>query len=164
MTALFAYRRLASHVLASIVLLLAAAMTTPARAIDTVSVPLDQAILTSMPDTAATLVIGNPLIADVTVRPGGLLIVTGRSFGMTNLLVLDSSGAVLSERYIEVIRPRDEMVVVYRGVERESYSCMPDCQPRAVLGDSTKSFTDTLGLSIARANAALAAAASSKPK
>ena len=164
MTALFAYRRLASHVLASIVLLLAVAMTTPARAIDTISVPLDQALITSMPDSVATLVIGNPLIADVTVRPGGLLIVTGKAYGMTNLIVLDSSGAVLSERYIEVTRPRDEIVVVYKGVDRESYSCSPDCQPRMVLGDSAQFFASTLALSTARTKEALTQAALSKPR
>jgi hypothetical protein len=88
-------------------------------------------------------VIGNPVIADVNVRPGGLLVITGKAYGMTNLIVLDGSGAVLSERYIEVTGPRDEVVVVYRGVNRETYSCAPDCNPRITLGDAPLFFSQT---------------------
>jgi putative type II/III system pilus formation protein len=159
MTVLFAYRRSASQALAAIVLLLAAVASTPARAIDTITVALDQATITKMPDSVSTLVIGNPVIADVTVRPGGLLVVTGKAYGVTNLIVLDGSGAVLSERYIEVTGPRDELVVVYRGVNRESYSCAPDCQPRIVLGDAPQFFSQTAGQTGERTTQALGQAA-----
>jgi Flp pilus assembly secretin CpaC len=159
MTALFAYRRVASHTLASIALLVAAAMTTPAHAIDTISIAVDQATITKMPDSVSTLVIGNPIIADVTIRPGGLLIVTGKAYGVTNLIALDGSGAVLSERYIEVTGPRDEVMVVYRGLARESYSCTPECQPRMVLGDDMRYFGQTMGQSSDRTKEAIAQAA-----
>lgn len=159
MTALFAYRRLASHALASIALLAAAAMATPAHAIDTISIAVDQATITKMPESVSTLVIGNPIIADVTVRPGGLLVVTGKAYGVTNLIALDPSGAVLSERFIEVTAPRDEVLTVYRGINRESYSCVPDCQPRIVLGDAPQYFGQTLGQSGDRTKEAIAQAA-----
>lgn len=103
--------------------------------------------------------IGNPIIADVTSRPGGLLVITGKAYGTTNLIVLDPSGAVLSERYIEVTGPREETVVLYRGVDRESYNCAPECQPRAVLGDSLMFFARTLGASSLRTKEALDQAA-----
>jgi putative type II/III system pilus formation protein len=159
MTALFAYRRLASQALAAIVLLLAAIASTPARAIDTITVALDQATITKMPDSVSTLVIGNPVIADVTVRPGGLLVITGKAYGVTNLIVLDGSGAVLSERYIEVTGPRDEMVTVYRGANRESYSCNPECQPRIMLGDAPQFFGQTAAQTGERTSQALGQAA-----
>jgi Flp pilus assembly secretin CpaC len=159
MTALFAYRRLASRALASIALLVAAAMATPAHAIDTISIAVDQATITKMPESVSTLVIGNPIIADVTVRPGGLLVVTGKAYGVTNLIALDPSGAVLSERFIEVTAPRDEVLTVYRGTNRESYSCVPDCQPRIVLGDTPQFFSITLGESIVRTKEAISQAA-----
>ena len=145
MTALFAYRRLPSILAyASIALLIAAAMTTRARAADTLTVAVDQATITKMPDNVTTLVIGNPLIADVTVQPGGLLIVTGKGYGTTNLIALDRSGAVLTERNIQVLGPQDQIVYVYRGVNRESFSCTPDCEPRITLGDSPAFFDPTL--------------------
>jgi hypothetical protein len=163
MTVPFAYRRIAGPALASIALLLAALTTTPAHAIDTISIAVDQATITKMPDSVSTLVIGNPIIADVTVRPGGLLIVTGKAYGVTNLIALDASGAVLSERYIEVTGPRDEVVVVYRGANRESYSCTPDCQPRIVLGDAPQFFGQTMAQSSTRTKEAIEQAALHQP-
>ena len=41
--------------------------------------------------------------------------------------------------------PTDRLVTVYRGVERESYSCMPVCQRRVTLGDSDNYFNTTIG-------------------
>ena len=146
MTALYAYRRLPSILFcASIALLLATAMTRPARAADTLTVAVDQATITKMPDNVTTLVIGNPLIADVTVQPGGLLVVTGKGYGTTNLIALDRSGAVLTERTIQVLGPQDQIVYVYRGANRESFSCTPDCEPRITLGDSAGFFDQTIG-------------------
>jgi Pilus formation protein N terminal region len=145
MTALFAYRRLSPvQALACGTVLLVAVMTAPARAADTIMVAVDQATITRMPDNVSTLVIGNPLIADVTVQPGGILVVTGKGFGMTNLIALDRSGAVLAERNIQVIGAQDQVVYVYRGVNRETYSCEPECEPRITLGDSAQYFGDTL--------------------
>ena len=66
---------------------------------------------------------------------------------------------MLSERYIEVTRPRDEVVVVYRGIDRESYSCTPDCQPRIMLGDAPQFFGQTIGQSTDRTSQALGQAA-----
>jgi Flp pilus assembly secretin CpaC len=144
MTALFAYRRRpALQSLARNAVLLAALATAPAHAADTITVLLDQATISKIPEHVATLVIGNPLIADVTVQPGGLLVITGKGYGTTNLIALDRSGAVLTERNVEVLAPQDQ-VVVYRGPARESYSCAPECQPRIMVGDASAFFNETL--------------------
>jgi Flp pilus assembly secretin CpaC len=37
---------------------------------------------------AAEVIIGNPTIADVSVQGGNLLVVTGKSFGVTNIISL----------------------------------------------------------------------------
>lgn len=163
MTALFAYRRPSFLLsLAPVAVLLAAAVMAPARAADTITVAVDQATITKMPEHVSTLVIGNPLIADVTVQPGGLLVVTGKGYGTTNLIALDRSGAVLSERNIEVIGPQDRVVFVYRGLSRESYSCASECEPRITLGDAPAYFNETLlqtGNRAARAQGQAAATA-----
>ena len=41
--------------------------------------------------------IGNPLIADASVQPGGIMVVTGKGYGVTNLVALDRDGATLME-------------------------------------------------------------------
>jgi hypothetical protein len=81
----------------------------------------------------------------VTVQPGGFLVITGKGFGTTNMIALDRTGAVLSEHNIEVLGPNaSNIVVVYRGVNRESYSCAPECERRITLGDSTEFFEQTM--------------------
>ena len=136
------------HLLATA--LMAMAVATPAAADpatpwpDRILVFMDQARLVQLPERAANVVIGNPLIADATVQPGGVVVVTAKSYGTTNLVALDRAGTTLSEVPIQVIGPGDAVVVVYRGVERESYSCAPVCERRITLGDSATFFTANL--------------------
>jgi hypothetical protein len=128
-----------------------------AMADEPIAVKLDQAKVIKLPDRATTVVIGNPLIADLSIQPGGLAVVTGKSFGATNVLVMDKSGAILTEQNILVQGPADPTVVVYRGVDRETYSCTPQCSPRLTLGDELKYFTDTIGEITTRNSQSMAA-------
>jgi hypothetical protein len=129
------------------------------RADDTIVVHLDEAMVVKLPDRATTVVIGNPLIADISVQPGGLAVVTGKSYGATNIIIMDKSGAVLTEHNVEVQGPTDKIVVVYRGINRATYSCTPECAARITLGDQTEFFTDTLARMSARNAQSLAAGA-----
>jgi Flp pilus assembly secretin CpaC len=47
---------------------------------DRIVVFMDQARLVQLPERAANVVIGNPLIADVSIQPGGLTVITGKSY------------------------------------------------------------------------------------
>jgi Flp pilus assembly secretin CpaC len=111
---------------------------------DTVAVNVDQAKLVKLPGRVATIVVGNPLIADVTLQPGGIMVVTGKGYGATNFIAMDRSGEILVDRVIQVEGPTDQLVTIYRGVERESYSCMPICQRRVTLGDGESYFKSTI--------------------
>ena len=109
-------------------------------AADTIVVNVDQAKLVKLPGRISTLVVGNPLIADVTLQNGGIVIVTGKGYGATNFIAMDRAGEILMDRIIQVEGPTDQVVTIYRGVERESYSCMPVCQRRVTLGDGEAFF------------------------
>lgn len=129
--------------------LFTAAMLLPAAALaaadpDLIAVNVDQAKLIRLPSGIATIVVGNPLIADVTLQTGGVVVVTGKGYGATNFIAMDRSGQVLVDREIQVQGPSDQLVTVYRGVERESYSCMPVCQRRITLGDGENYFKSTM--------------------
>ena len=125
-------------------------------AAESVTVTIDQARLIRLPAAISTLVIGNPLVADATLQKGGVAILTGKGYGTTNLLGLDNTGAVILEDTIIVGASKSsDMVTVYRGENRESYSCVPACEPRITLGDNkdyfdhaqaqSKSRTETAG-------------------
>jgi Flp pilus assembly secretin CpaC len=121
---------------------LALVVSVPALAVDTVTVTVDQAKIVQIPPGTRTLIIGNPMIADVTLlKSGSTMIVTGKGFGETNMIALDSNGSPLAESNILVVGdPRG--LVVQRGMERESYTCAPRCQPTAVLGDNSAFFNN----------------------
>ena len=129
-----------------------------ADAAETLTVVLDQAQIMALPDRVGTIIIGNPLIADVALQAGGSMVITGKGYGSTNLIVLDRAGATVMTRTIQVVGPRDA-VVVYRGMDRESYSCAPTCERRITLGDAPPYFDATLGQAGARTSSATGAAA-----
>lgn len=141
----------------------------PALADEAITVHLDQAKILKLPDRATTVVIGDPLIADMSIQPGGLAVLTGKGYGETNVVVLDKSSAVLMEKIIEVKAPAEPLVMVFRGGTRQTYSCTPQCSPRITLGDTGKAdidketqlpsdfFAATLNQSTTRNNQALAA-------
>jgi len=120
----------------------AAVMAEPTA--DAIAVNVDQAKLVKLPTRVATIVVGNPLIADVTLQTGGILVVTGKGYGATNFIAMDRAGEVLVDRVIQVEGPTDQVVTIYRGVDRESYSCMPMCQRRITLGDGESYFKATM--------------------
>jgi hypothetical protein len=62
---------------------------------------------------------------------------------MTNIIALDRAGNVLMNKNIVVEGPAGHVVVVYKGVERETYSCTPGCERRITLGDG-KTYFDTI--------------------
>jgi len=141
----------------------AAAMAGPMTA-DVVAVNVDQAKLVKLPARIATIVVGNPLIADVTLQSGGIVVVTGKGYGATNFIAMDRTGEVLVDRVIQVEGPTDQLVTIYRGIERESYSCMPICQRRITLGDGNdyfKSAMDQAGSLSSQATGTAAAAGKS---
>ncbi len=110
-----------------------------------IEVLLDRARLMEMPAGTTTLVVGNPGIADVTLlRRQNRIVLTAKAFGETNVIALDANGQSLAETIVRVIAA-DHALVVQRGLERESYSCNPRCQPTVNLGDAMRYMNDTIG-------------------
>jgi len=116
---------------------------TPARAdSDVIAVTLDQAKIARLPAGAASLIIGNPMIADVTMlKNNNSMVITGKGFGQTNLIAIDPTGAIIEEKQVRVLPPKT-VLVVQRGDSRISYACNPECMPTVQLGDDDKSFKD----------------------
>ncbi|MBV9752574.1 MAG: pilus assembly protein N-terminal domain-containing protein [Hyphomicrobiales bacterium] len=106
-------------------------------------VTTDKAKIIKLPGQTKTVIVGNPIVADVTIGKDGLVILTGKSFGTTNLIALDGAGAILNESTIQVQQPNENLVIMQRGMDRETYSCTPTCMPSVALGDEQKYFTDT---------------------
>jgi Flp pilus assembly secretin CpaC len=103
---------------------------------DLVVVTVDRARIARIPEKTQTLVIGQPGIADVTMlKNSGMGVITGKSYGETNLIALDGEGNMLGEWIIRVGADRADLLV-QNGLNRESYICAPDCLPTVELSDS----------------------------
>jgi len=100
----------------------------------------DQSQLLRLPRPVSEVIIGNPSIADVTVQGGNLLVVTGKTFGITNIIALDADRNVIQDQRVVVDQDDRRTVVVYRGPQRHTYTCAPTCSPALVIGDDPQYF------------------------
>ena len=83
-----------------------------------VTILVDNAKVIRLPEKTSTVIVGNPIIAEVTPQKNGVLVLTGKSFGSTNLIALDNAGAMIAETTIRVEASRDSTITVQRGLER----------------------------------------------
>lgn len=124
------------------------ALSLPAAAGDLV-VRYDQSQLLRLPRPASEIIIGNPSIADVSLQGGNLLVVTGKTFGITNIIALDAERNVIQDQRVMVERDDRKTVNLHKGSTRFTYSCTPNCEPNLTIGDD-KTFFE----SVQSANAA----------
>jgi Flp pilus assembly secretin CpaC len=108
-----------------------------------ISVKVNMARILRISAPAATVIIGNPGVADVTIQDPQTLVLTGKSYGQTNLIVLDKSGNPVADTMVSVVQANSaDQVTVYLGAARTTLDCQPICQPTISMGDDTN-FTNT---------------------
>lgn len=128
-------RRVAAFALAAVI----GISTVPAYAETTapVSVKVNMARILRISSPANTVIIGNPGVADVTIQDSQTLVLTGKSYGQTNMIVLDAQGKAIADTLIEVVQAQADIVTVYMGQARTTLACSPVCQPTIMLGDDS---------------------------
>ncbi|MBG6145860.1 MAG: pilus assembly protein N-terminal domain-containing protein [Roseibium album] len=121
--------------------LLFAAQTSIAMAQDgPVMVTVDRAKIFRIDDGASAVIVGNPFIADVSMFDENTVVITGKSYGTTNLVILDSNSKPIVDEVITVRASEDDVVAVYRKSLRSTMSCNPSCEPTMRLGDDVNAF------------------------
>ncbi|MBL8788939.1 MAG: pilus assembly protein N-terminal domain-containing protein [Rhizobiales bacterium] len=105
-----------------------------ASAAERLVIESDQSQIIVLPSLPGSVVIGNPSIADATVE-GNKLFVHGRSFGTTNLIVMDMSGKEVAHFEVSITHVTSNTVALYKGSVRESYNCAPLCESELQIGD-----------------------------
>lgn len=130
------------HVLAGALFTLGAGFAVAPAIAETVIVEVDRAALLRLDAPATTVILGNPAIADALVQDPRLVVVTGKSYGSTNLIVLDSDGQTIEEITLHVRSAEDGMVTVQRGTARVSFNCAPFCERTLVVGDTADDYDE----------------------
>jgi hypothetical protein len=102
----------------------------------------DQSQLLRLPRPVSDVIIGNPSIADVTVQASNLLVVTGKTFGVTNIIALDAERNIIQDQRVVVQRDEERTVNLMKAGSRQSYSCTPACSPTLMIGDDAKYFDE----------------------
>lgn len=104
-----------------------------------VQVAIDQAKPVRLAGSAATVVVGNPMIADAVIHDDGLIFVFGKTYGVTNLIALNKFGETIYSTDITVTSDEDgangSAVSVHRGAVRYTYSCADRCEDQPTIGD-----------------------------
>ncbi|MGB3416311.1 MAG: pilus assembly protein N-terminal domain-containing protein [Mesorhizobium sp.] len=105
-----------------------AAFAMPAQAEVGIEVTMNQAKIVKLARPADTIVVGNPAIADASVQDASTVVLTGKGFGVTNLVILDSDGSPIIDEQVTVIRQAASSVRIYRRAEVQTMSCTPYCE------------------------------------
>ncbi len=93
-----------------------------------IAVTMNQAKIVKLSRDADTIVLGNPLIADAAVKDPRTIVITGKGFGVTNFVVLDTKGNAIVDEQVVVSRSVAETVRIYRGAKVQTLSCTPFCE------------------------------------
>lgn len=107
-------------------------LTAPAVAQERpLDVKLDQATQVRLRAPAGSVIVANPRIADVTVTDARTLFITGKSYGLTEIIAVDALGRSLFQRQVAVSPGETGSVRVWRGGEATEVACGTRCAPAA---------------------------------
>jgi Flp pilus assembly secretin CpaC len=107
---------------------------------DQVWVTMDQVAPYEFKQDVDQIVIGNPGIADITVRDKTKVLIFGKAPGVTNLFLFDADGKEVDNLIVRVRSVGAEMLTFQRGGQRATYNCMTICEPTITVGDNVETF------------------------
>ncbi|MGB3812796.1 MAG: pilus assembly protein N-terminal domain-containing protein [Shinella sp.] len=91
-------------------------------------VHMDHARVLRLDRPVSKVIIGNAEVADATVADAQTIVLTGRNFGTTNLVLLDADGNAIVDERILVSIDEGNTVRVFRQTDRSVLSCTPNCE------------------------------------
>jgi Flp pilus assembly secretin CpaC len=121
-------KSMASKTRPAVLAIFLASLALPAGAGTAIEVSMNQAKIVKIARPADTIVIGNPAIADAAVQDATTIVLTGKGFGVTNLVVLDAEGSPIVDEQVVVSRNDANSVRIYRRADVQTLSCTPYCE------------------------------------
>lgn len=94
------------------------------------NVEIDQATRVQLRGAAGSVIVGNPLIADVTVVDANTLYITGKGYGVTEIIAVDTIGRTVFQSEVVVSEGSGTgRVRVWRGGQATEMACGSSCSP-----------------------------------
>ena len=109
--------RLIATALASLIAFLT---LTSAALAHPLAISIDQSTRITLPASARDVIVGNPAIADVAVLDGRNILVLGKSYGVTSLMVTDQRGRTILNTQVVVSSNVGGRVSLFRGPEQHT--------------------------------------------
>ena len=121
----------------------------------TLAVPVDHAVRVKLTAPVSDIILGNPAIADVTLADPRHLVITGKTLGVTNLIITGANGRLLMSRELVVAKPQLGHVTLISGPDTLVYACAPECQKISdqALSDQGMKYGVQLGAAVAERDA-----------
>jgi len=91
------------------------------------AVAMNQSDVIHLEGTPATVIVTNPMVADASPLDGNLLVIHGRIFGTTSVIVLDADGNEILDATVTVRPAHQYAVALHRGPGTVNYACAPVC-------------------------------------
>ncbi|MFK4058163.1 pilus assembly protein N-terminal domain-containing protein [Brevundimonas sp. NPDC046655] len=113
---------------ASALLALAAVTAAQAQA-RPLNVEIDHATRVQLRAPAGSVIVANPKIADVTVVDANTLFITGKGYGVTEIVAVDALGRPLFQSQVVVSAGSSGSVRVWRGAQATEMACGASCSP-----------------------------------
>ena len=120
--------------------LAAATLFATAASAEQVWVTMDQVKPYTFSQAVDQIVIGNPGIADVTVRDKSHVLLFGKAPGLTNMFLLDADGNEIDNLIVRVRATNSDLLTLQRGPQRFTYNCTSVCEQTLTIGDAQEAF------------------------
>ena len=112
----------------AILALAMAAAPFAAAAQSRLNVAIDQAARVQLAGPAGSVIVGNPRIADVTVVDSNTLYITGKGYGVTEIVAVDALGRTVFQSQVVVTDGAEAgRVRVWRGAQSTEMACGAAC-------------------------------------
>jgi hypothetical protein len=133
-----------------------AAGKAPVSKNETVALALDEVHTLTFRAPIATVYVGNPTIADVTMIDARHAFVQGKGYGRTNLIALNRDNEQVFNTHITVTgNNAGGTVTLNRGAQRVTLNCAGGrCEPTPMPGDDQKAYDSAASQAAAHQNAA----------
>jgi hypothetical protein len=128
------------------------------------TVPMDEARIITFPQPVATVFVGNPTIADITIIDSRHAYLLGKTFGVTNMIGLDLDRNTVMNRTVAVTNRSGGAVTLIKGDDTYNYTCTESrCETGPRPGDPLTYVNNTEDAASKHVESSLKAAASNQP-